>query len=110
MTPNRLLDFATWVRSRLDGMEPSALADLEKMLEIEPGEADAYRRGQVRARMDGLLNRDEALLICQALDHDGWAAKTGLELKVTITSLMDRLIAGDGDRVAPRGRQSQNET
>ena len=91
MTHNRVLDFAVWVRSQLDGMQPQALVELERMLEIEPYEAEAYQQRQARARMRGILNGEEALLIYRSLDSEGWAPGTELELKVTIAVLMDRL-------------------
>lgn len=93
MTDNRLLEFAIWVRGKLDGLQPQALIELERMLEISAGEACAYWDGLARARMQGILNGDEALLICRSLGSDGWAPGTRLELKVTIAALMDRLAA-----------------
>ena len=91
MTHNRVLDFAVWVRSKLDDMQPQALVELERMLEIEPYEAEAYQQRQARARMRGILNGEEALLIYRSLDSEGWASGTELELKVTIAVLMERL-------------------
>lgn len=96
MTCNRLLDFAHWVRGRLDHLQPQALVELERMLEIEPHEAQAYQHRQARARMCGILNGDEALLIYRSLDSDGWTPGLGLELKVTIAALMDRLPDSQG--------------
>jgi len=93
MTSNRLLDFAQWVRGQLDGLQPQALMELERMLEIEPYEALAYQQHQARARMRGILNGEEALLIYRALDSNGWTPGLGLELKVTIVALMDKLSA-----------------
>jgi hypothetical protein len=93
MTDNRLMEFAIWVRGKLDGLRPQALLELEKMLEISADEACAYWDGLARARIQGLLNGDEALLICRSLDSHGWAPGTRLELKVTIAALMDRLAA-----------------
>ena len=72
-------------------MQPQALVELERMLEIEPYEAEAYQQRQARARMRGILNGEEALLIYGSLDSDGWAPGTKLELKVTIAVLMERL-------------------
>lgn len=112
MTENRLLEFAIWVRGKLDGLQPPALIQLERMLEIAAVEARAYRDGLARARMQGILSGDEALLIWRSLDSDGWAPGTRLELKVTIAALMDRLAASwatetlrsasDHDRSRPR--------
>lgn len=93
MTCNRLLDFALWVRGQLDGLQPQALMELERMLEIEPYEALAYQQHQARARMRGILNGEEALLIYRALDSNGWTPGLGLELKVTIVALMNKLSA-----------------
>lgn len=93
MTCNRLLDFAHWVRGQLDDLQPQALVELERMLEIEPCEARAYQQRQARARMLGILNGEEALLIYRSLDSAGWTPGLGLELKVTIAALMDRLPA-----------------
>jgi len=91
VTHNRVLDFAVWVRSQLDDLQPHALVELERMLEIEPYEAEAYQQRQARARMRGILNGEEALLIYRSLDSEGWAPGTELELKVTIAVLMERL-------------------
>jgi len=91
MTCNRLLDFADWVRGQLDGLQPQTLLELERMLEIEPDEARAYQQSQVRARMRGILNGEESLLVYRALDSNGWTPGLGLELKVTIVALMDKL-------------------
>ena len=91
MTHNRLLDFAVWVRSRLDDLQPQALVELERMLEIEPYEAEEYQQRQARARMHGILNGDEATLIYRSLDSGGWAPGTELEIKATIAVLMERL-------------------
>lgn len=112
MTENRLLEFAIWVRGKLDGLQPQALLELEKMLKIRADEACAYRDGLARARMQGLLKGDEALLIWRSLDSNGWVPGTQLELKVTIAALMDRLSAswatetprsaGVHDRSVPR--------
>ena len=96
MTHNRVLDFAVWVRSKLDDMQPQALVELERMLEIEPYEAEAYQQRQARARMQGVLNGEEALLIYRSLESDGWAPGTELELKVTIAVLMERLCPPTG--------------
>lgn len=93
MTCNRLLEFARWVRGQLDDLQPQALQELERMLEIEPHEARAYQQRQAQARMRGILNGEEALLIYRSLDSDGWAPGLELELKVTIAALMDRLPA-----------------
>src|SRR5215831_13622104 len=93
MTCNRLLDFAQWVRGQLDHLQPQALLELERMLEIEPQEARAYQQRQAHARMRGILNGEEALLIYRSLDSDGWTPGLELELKITIAALMDRLVS-----------------
>ena len=97
MTCNRLLDFAQWVRGQLDHLQPQALLELERMLEIEPHEARAYQQRQAQARMRGILNGEEALLIYRSLDSDGWTPGLELELKVTIAALMDRLVRTQWD-------------
>jgi len=93
MTYNRLLDFAQWVRGELEALQPQALLELERMLEIDSHDAQAYQERQAGARMRGILNGEEALLIYRSLDAEGWTPGLGLELKVTIAALMDKLSA-----------------
>lgn len=89
---NRLLEHASWILARLDRLDPDARTRLEQMLEIDPAEATACLEGQARAAARAILTSDEALTIYQALTPDGWEPGTRLELKMTIVSLMDRLL------------------
>jgi hypothetical protein len=89
---NRLLEHAAWILARLDRLDSDARTRLEQMLEIDPAEATACLEGQARAVARAILTSDEALTIYQALNPDGWEPGTRLELKMTIVSLMDRLL------------------
>src|SRR5262249_28253211 len=68
-------------------------ARLEQMLEIDPQEAIACLEGQARAAARDIITSDEALTIYQALTPEGWEPGTRLEVKMTIVSIMDRLLA-----------------
>jgi len=89
---NRLLEHAAWILDRLDRLDSDARTRLEQMLEIDPAEATACLEGQARAVARAILTSDEALTIYQALTPEGWEPGTRLELKMTIVSLMDRLL------------------
>jgi hypothetical protein len=89
---NRLLDHAAWINSKLDELDTDTRARLEQMLEIDPSEATACLEGQARAAAMDILTSAEALTIYEALTPDGWEPGTRLELKMTIVSLMDKLL------------------
>ena len=89
---NRLLEHAAWINTRLDELDKDALARLEQMLEIDPEEATACLEGQARAAAREILTSAEALTIYEALTPDGWEPGTRLEVKMTIVSLMDKLL------------------
>ncbi len=89
---NRLLEHAAWINSKLDELDQDARARLEQMLEIDPHEATACLEGQARAAARDILTSEEALTIFQALNPDGWEPGTRLEVKMTIVSLMDKLL------------------
>ena len=89
---NRLLEHAAWINTKLDELDKDALARLEQMLEIDPDEATACLEGQARAAAREIITSDEALTIYQALTPDGWEPGTSLEVKMTIVSLMDKLL------------------
>jgi hypothetical protein len=90
---NRLLEHAAWINSKLGQLDQPARARLEEMLEIDPDEASACLVGQARAAAHEIITSDEALTIYQALNPDGWEPGTRLEVKMTIVSIMDRLLA-----------------
>lgn len=90
---NRLLEHAAWINSKLDELDEDALDRLERMLEIDPEEATACLEGQARAAAKDILTSAEALTIYEALTPDGWEPGTRLEVKMTIVSLMDKLLA-----------------
>ena len=90
---NRLLEHAAWINSKLDELDEDARDRLEQMLEIEPAEATACLEGQARAAARDILTSAEALTIYQALTPHGWEPGTRLEVKMTIVSLMDKLLA-----------------
>jgi hypothetical protein len=90
---NRLLEHAAWINSKLGQLDQPARARLEEMLEIEPHEASACLVGQARAAAHEIITSDEALTIYQALTPNGWEPGTRLEVKMTIISIMDRLLA-----------------
>jgi hypothetical protein len=89
---NRLLEHAAWINTKLDELDTDALARLEQMLEIDPDEATACLEGQARAAAREIITSAEALTIYEALTPDGWEPGTRLEVKMTIVSLMDRLL------------------
>jgi hypothetical protein len=89
---NRLLEHAAWINTKLDELDTDARARLEQMLEIDPAEATACLEGQARAAAREILTSAEALTIYQALTPDGWEPGTRLEVKMTIVSLMDKLL------------------
>lgn len=89
---NRLLEYAAWINGKLDGLDTDARARLEQMLEIDPHEAAACLEGQARAAAREIITSDEALTIYRALTPDGWEPGTTLEVKMTIVSIMDRLL------------------
>lgn len=89
---NRLLEHAAWINSKLDQLDQAARSRLEEMLEIDAEEATACLEGQARAAARDLITSAEALTIYQALTPDGWEPGTRLELKMTIVSIMDRLL------------------
>ena len=90
---NRLLEHAAWITTRLEELDQHALAQLERMLEIDPNEATTCLEGQARAAARDILTSEEALTIYEALSPAGWEPGTRLEVKMTIVSLMDRLLA-----------------
>jgi hypothetical protein len=90
---NRLLEHAAWINTKLDDLDKDALARLEQMLEIDPDEATACLEGQARAAAKDIITSAEALTIYEALTPDGWEPGTRLEVKMTIVSLMDKLLA-----------------
>ena len=90
---NRLLQHAAWINSKLDELDKDALDRLERMLEIDPEEATACLEGQARAAARDILTSAEALTIYESLNPDGWEPGTRLEVKMTIVSLMDKLLA-----------------
>ncbi len=90
---NRLLEHAAWINTKLDELDKDALARLEQMLEIDPEEATACLEGQAHAAAREIISSAEALTIYQALTPDGWEPGTRLEVKMTIVSLMDKLLA-----------------
>jgi hypothetical protein len=89
---NRLLEHAAWINSKLDKLDQAARCRLEEMLEIDPEEATACLEGQARAAARELITSAEALTIYEALTPDGWEPGTRLEVKMTIVSIMDRLL------------------
>jgi hypothetical protein len=89
---NRLLEHAAWINSRIDRLDQDARARLEQMLEIDPHEAMSCLEGQARAAARDILTSEEALTIYQALTPEGWEPGAPLELKMTIVSIMDRLL------------------
>jgi hypothetical protein len=89
---NRLLEHAAWINTKLDELDQDARVRLEQMLEIDPDEATACLEGQARAAARDILTSEEALTIYQALTPDGWEPGTRLEVKMTIVSLMDKLL------------------
>jgi hypothetical protein len=89
---NRLLQHAAWIHGKLDALDEDARARLEQMLEIDPHEATACLEGQARAAARELLTGAEALTIYEALTPVGWEPGTRLEVKMTIVSIMDRLL------------------
>jgi len=101
---NRLLEHAAWINGKLDQLDLDARARLEQMLEIDPHEAIACLEGQARAAARDIITSDEAMTIYQALTPEGWEPGTRLEVKMTIVSIMDQLLAplsGPITRVAP---------
>lgn len=90
---NRLLAHAAWINSKLDELDRDALDRLERMLEIDPEEATACLEGQARAAARDILTSAEALTIYESLTPEGWEPGTRLEVKMTIVSLMDKLLA-----------------
>ncbi len=90
---NRLLEHAAWINGKLDQLDQGARARLEQMLEIDPNEAIACLEGQARAAAHEIITSDEALTIYRALTPEGWEPGTTLEVKFTIVSIMDRLLA-----------------
>jgi hypothetical protein len=89
---NRLLEHAAWINTKLDELDKDALARLEQMLEIDPDEATACLEGQARAAAKEIITSAEALTIYEALTPSGWEPGTRLEVKMTIVSLMDKLL------------------
>src|SRR5262249_52297249 len=89
---NRLLEHAAWINAKLDDLDKDALDRLEQMLEIDPEEATACLEGQARAAARDIITSAEALTIYEALNPDGWEPGTRLEVKMTIVSLMDKLL------------------
>jgi hypothetical protein len=89
---NRLLAYAAWIHGKLDELDQDARTRLEQMLEIDPHEATACLEGQARAAARDLLTSAEALTIYEALTPVGWEPGTRLEVKMTIVSIMDRLL------------------
>lgn len=89
---NRLLEHAAWINSRLAKLDREAQAQLEEMLEIDPEEALRCLEGQAAAAARAILTSEEALTIYEALTPQGWEPDTRLEMKMTIVSLMDRLL------------------
>jgi hypothetical protein len=89
---NRLLEHAEWINTKLEELDQAALSRLEKMLEIDPAEATACLEGQARAAARAILTSEEALTIYEALTPQGWEPGTRLEVKMTIVSLMDKLL------------------
>jgi hypothetical protein len=98
---NRLLEHAEWINTKLAELDQSARSRLEQMLEIDQDEAIACLEGQARAAARAILTSEEALTIYQALTPDGWEPGTRLEVKMTIVSLMDKLLTPLSRR-APR--------
>jgi hypothetical protein len=90
---NRLLQHAAWITTKLDELDQDARARLEQMLEIDPSEATTCLEGQARAAARSILTSEEALTIYEALTPHGWEPGTRLEVKMTIVSLMDKLLA-----------------
>jgi hypothetical protein len=89
---NRLLEHAAWINTKLDELDTDTRARLEQMLEIDPAEATACLVGQARAAAREILTSAEALTIYEALTPDGWEPGTRLAVKMTIVSLMDKLL------------------
>jgi len=89
---NRLLEHAAWINTKLDELDKDTLDRLEQMLEIDPEEATACLEGQARAAATDVLTGDEALTIYRSLTPLGWEPGTRLEVKMTIVSLMDKLL------------------
>jgi len=89
---NRLLEHAAWINTKLDELDQDSLRRLEQMLEIDADEATACLEGQARAAARAIITSAEALTIYQALTPDGWEPGTRLEVKMTIVSLMDKLL------------------
>lgn len=89
---NRLLEHAAWINGKLDQLDLEARARLEQMLEIDPHEAIACLEGQARAAARDIITSDEAMTIYQSLTPEGWEPGTRLEVKMTIVSIMDRLL------------------
>jgi hypothetical protein len=89
---NRLLAHAAWINTKLDELDEDARDRLEQMLEIDPEEATACLEGQARAAAREILTSAEALTIFEALTPQGWEPGTRLEVKMTIVSLMDKLL------------------
>ena len=90
---NRLLEHAEWINARLHRLDQDARTRLEQMLEIDASEATVCLEGQARAAARAILTSEEALTIYESLTPDGWEPGTRLEVKMTIVSLMDKLLA-----------------
>jgi hypothetical protein len=86
------------IRTRVDGLEPDARADLDSNLDLGYGEHFAYQTAQSRAHASGRLNVDEALLVYNALgevgssSNGGWASGTDTATKVAVTLLMGEIL------------------
>ena len=98
---NRLLAHAAWINTKLDELDTDTRERLEQMLEIDPAEATACLEGQARAAAREILTSAEALTIYQALTPEGWEPGTRLEVKMTIVSLMDKLLTPLSRRSTP---------
>jgi len=101
---NRLLEHAAWINGKLDQLDLDARTRLEQMLEIDPHEAIACLEGQARAAARDIITSDEAMTIYQALTPEGWEPGTRLEVKMTIVSIMDRLLTPLCEPIARVGR------
>jgi hypothetical protein len=107
MTENRITAYAADIRAMIasgrkaDGSGPIGdLAALDSDLDLTFEEHYRYQEAQAQAHLAGALTTEEAQTVYRALGeggpgNGGWAARTDLALKVTVTNLMVQLIAAD---------------
>lgn len=95
---NRIAAAVAKAQTKLDTLEPAAVAELDSTLAVEFDEHFAFQRAQSHAHAAGIITADEAMIVYRALGelgsskNGGWAAGTTTATKVAVTMAMGELL------------------